>query len=77
MIIIFDTVINLNNETNNTLFFKLSLAQWSLNGSITSGKFNPYNFAKKAKELGFSGLEYVNGLYSDVINSRNKYHEFS
>ena len=64
---------NLNNETNNTLFFKLSLAQWSLNGSITSGKFNPYNFARKAKELGFSGLEYVNGLYSDVINSRNKY----
>jgi sugar phosphate isomerase/epimerase len=60
-------------ETTNNLFFKLSLAQWSLNGSITSGKFNPYNFARKAKELGFSGLEYVNGLYSDVINSRNKY----
>tara|TARA_B100000963_G_scaffold312184_1_gene289484 strand:- start:79 stop:1056 length:978 start_codon:yes stop_codon:yes gene_type:complete len=58
---------------NTNLFFKLSLAQWSLNGSISSGKFNPYNFAKKAKELGFTGLEYVNGLYSDIINSRDKY----
>ena len=64
--------LNLNSETNNTLFFKLSLAQWSLNGSITSGKFNPYNFARKAKELGFSGLEYVNQLYDDVMDSKNK-----
>ena len=68
-----DLGFDLSNEANSNLFFKLSLAQWSLNGSITSGKFNPYNFARKAKELGFSGLEYVNGLYSDVINSRDKY----
>ena len=61
------------NETNNNLFFKLSLAQWSLNKGIYSGKFDPYDFAKTAKELGFSGLEYVNQLYSDVMESRNKH----
>ena len=61
------------NETNNNLFFKLSLAQWSLNKGIYSGKFHPYDFAKTAKELGFSGLEYVNQLYSDVMESRNKH----
>ena len=64
---------NLNNETNNNLFFKLSLAQWSLNKGINSGDFDPYNFAKTAKELGFSGLEYVNQLYSDVMDSGNKH----
>ena len=64
---------NLINETNNNLFFKLSLAQWSLNKGIYSGDFDPYNFAKTAKELGFSGLEYVNQLYSDVMESRNKH----
>ena len=63
---------DLNDEKNNNLFFKLSLAQWSLNKSIFSGNFNPYDFAKTAKELGFSGLEYVNQLYSDVMDSRNK-----
>ena len=67
-----DLGFDLSNEANSNLFFKLSLAQWSLNGSITSGKFNPYNFARKAKELGFSGLEYVNQLYDDVMDSKNK-----
>ena len=64
---------DLRNETNSTLFFKLSLAQWSLNKGIYSGDVDPYDFANTAKELGFSGLEYVNQLYSDVMDSRNKY----
>ena len=63
---------NLNNENNSNLFFKLSLAQWSLHKGIDSGEFDPYDFAKTSKELGFSGLEYVNALYSDVMDSRNK-----
>ncbi|MDC3051172.1 sugar phosphate isomerase/epimerase [Bacteroidota bacterium] len=64
---------DLINEKSKNLFFKLSLAQWSLHKGIDSGKFDPYDFAKTAKELGFSGLEYVNQLYSDVMDSRNKY----
>ncbi len=63
---------DLTDETNNNLFFKLSLAQWSLQPSISSGKVSPYNFARIASSLGFSGLEYVNVLYRDVIDSRNK-----
>ncbi len=45
------------------LFFKLSLAQWSLNRAIREGGMDPLGFAKKAKELGFEGIEYVNHLY--------------
>jgi hypothetical protein len=54
------------------IFFKLSLAQWSLNKSIREGGMSPYLFAEKSKELGFSGLEYVNQLYDDVMKSENK-----
>lgn len=43
--------------------YKLSLAQWSLNKPIFSGKADPMDFAKTAKELGFEGLEYVSQLY--------------
>jgi len=45
------------------LFFKLSLAQWSLNRAIREGGMDPLNFAEKAKKLGFEGIEYVNHLY--------------
>ena len=40
-------------------FFKLSLAQWSLHKMIQSGEMSPFDFAQKAKELGFEGIEYV------------------
>ena len=46
-------------------FFKLSLAQWSFHKAIRDDKTMPVlDFAKKAKELGFEGLEYVSQLYS-------------
>lgn len=45
-------------------FFKLSLAQWSLHKAIRDTKTLPVlDFAKKAKELGFEGVEYVSQLY--------------
>ncbi|MGB1404408.1 MAG: sugar phosphate isomerase/epimerase family protein [Flavobacteriaceae bacterium] len=53
-------------------FFKLSLAQWSFNKSFRSGEVSPYEFAKMASELGFEGLEYVNQLYPDVMESEDK-----
>lgn len=55
-----------NVETNKKPFFKLSLAQWSLHKDVFDNGADPYSFAKKAKELGFSGLEYVSALYSDI-----------
>jgi sugar phosphate isomerase/epimerase len=49
--------------------YKLSLAQWSLNKLIFSGKADPMDFAATAKEMGFEGLEYVSQLYtSEAVN---------
>ncbi|QLG45143.1 sugar phosphate isomerase/epimerase family protein [Costertonia aggregata] len=44
-------------------FFELSLAQWSINRMIREEGVDPYTFAEKAKEWGFTGLEYVSQLY--------------
>ncbi len=48
-------------------FFKLSLAQWSFHKKIQSGKMSPLDFAQKASELGFEGIEYVNQLYKEEL----------
>lgn len=53
-------------------FFKISLAQWSIHKMIDEGKISPYSFAELAKKWGFEGLEYVNDLYKDVMNAKNK-----
>ncbi len=45
-------------------FFKLSLAQWSMNKMIRFDSVSPYTFAAKAKEWGFEGIEYVSQLYT-------------
>jgi hypothetical protein len=50
----------------------LSLAQWSLHRAIRSGEMSPYDFAEKAHEMGFQGLEYVNQLYTDVVRAEDK-----
>jgi len=51
-------------------FFKISLAQWSINQMIRKDGVDPYTFAEKAKNMGFSGLEYVSQLYpADLENN--------
>lgn len=51
-------------------FFKLSLAQWSINKMIREDGVDPYTFAEKAKSWGFTGLEYVSQLYpADLENN--------
>ena len=62
----------LDGNLSNSPFFKLSLAQWSLHNAIDKGELNPYDFAAKAKELGFEGIEYVNQLYKDVTGAKDK-----
>ena len=49
------------------LFFKLSLAQWSLHVAIQQEGMSPLDFAQKASELGFEGIEYVSQLYKDEL----------
>ena len=48
-------------------FFKLSLAQWSLNKAVRSGEQSPLDFAQKASEMGFEGIEYVSQLYRNEL----------
>lgn len=55
-------------EVEKEPFFKLSLAQWSLNKQIKAGELNPFDFPKRASELGFEGVEYVNQLYTKKLD---------
>lgn len=49
---------------------KISLAQWSINQMIRNDGVDPYSFAEKAKNWGFTGLEYVSQLYpADLPNN--------
>ncbi|MEH6657900.1 sugar phosphate isomerase/epimerase family protein [Leeuwenhoekiella marinoflava] len=50
-------------------FFKISLAQWSLNEAIRSGEMDPLDFAEKAHEMGFEGIEYVSQLYTPLMET--------
>lgn len=52
-------------------FFKLSLAQWSIHKMIKEGGVDPYTFAEKAKNWGFTGLEYVSQLYNPELSKAN------
>lgn len=55
--------------SSDSLFFKLSLAQWSLHQPIFDGELNPMDFAEKASEMGFEGVEYVTGFYAERIKN--------
>jgi len=47
------------------LFFKISLAQWSLHKAMLSGELTTLDFAQQSRLLGCEGLEYVTGLFKD------------
>ena len=53
----------------NDPFFKISLAQWSLNEAIRNGEMSPLDFAEKAHEMGFEGIEYVSQLYTPLMET--------
>ncbi|WP_109098025.1 sugar phosphate isomerase/epimerase [Aquimarina sp. AU58] len=49
-----------------TLFFKISLAQWSLHRSLRSGKLSTFDFPAKAKnDFDIHAVEYVNQFFID------------
>ena len=49
--------------------FEISLAQWSIHSKIHNGTIDPMDFASIAKDLGYTGLEYVSNLYvGDEVN---------
>ncbi len=52
------------------LFFKLSLAQWSFHKALFAGEMDNLDFAAKAKELEFEGIEYVNIFFKDKAEDK-------
>lgn len=68
-----DTVVNTSkdiyNDVTNNLFFKISLAQWSLNKAFFGGQLDNLDFAAKAKnDFGIDAIEYVNQFFKDKGN---------
>ena len=53
-------------NANMDMFFKISLAEWSLNREIFEGKLDHLDFAKVTREsFGLDGIEYVNQFFKD------------
>ena len=53
-------------ETANALFFKISLAEWSLHRTIQAGELDHLDFPALARnEFGIDAVEYVNGFFKD------------
>ena len=46
-----------------TPLYKISLAEWSINQSLRSGKMQHLDFAKIAKSCGIDAIEYVNQFF--------------
>ncbi|HLO99220.1 MAG TPA: TIM barrel protein, partial [Fimbriimonas sp.] len=46
-------------------WFKLSLAEWSLNRALFGGQMTNLDFPRVAREMGFEGVEYVNQFFMD------------
>ena len=46
------------NETED-LFFRISRANWFLRQPILSGEMDPMDFAQRANEMSFEGIEYM------------------
>src|SRR5687768_10689492 len=58
-------------DKNKDLFFKISLAEWSLNKELFSGKLTNMDFPAKAKnEFGIEAVEYVNQFFKDKANDK-------
>ncbi|WP_194765696.1 sugar phosphate isomerase/epimerase family protein [Tamlana sp. I1] len=61
---------NINHSKTNPLFFKLSLAQWSLHRALFNKEMQHLDFAAKARQFNFEGLEYVNAFFHDKANDK-------
>lgn len=55
----------------NDLFFKISLAEWSLNKQLFGGELTNLDFPAKAKnDFGIDAVEYVNQFFKDKAQDR-------
>ncbi len=60
-----------NVEIPEGLFFKISLAQWSLHKALQSGKMDNLDFAARAKnDFGIDAVEYVSQFFQDKAKDK-------
>lgn len=52
-------------QVNKPPLFKISLAQWTINKELFSGKIDNLDFARVASDHGYQGLEYVNQFFME------------
>jgi len=58
-------------EATPEMFFKISLAQWSLHNALNAGEFTNLDFPAMAKnEFGIDGVEYVNQFFMDKAENQ-------
>ncbi|MEX0601526.1 MAG: sugar phosphate isomerase/epimerase family protein [Rhodothermales bacterium] len=57
-------------SVTNEPLFKISLAEWSLNGPLFAGRINHLEFPRIAADLGIDGVEYVNQFFMDRAEDR-------
>jgi sugar phosphate isomerase/epimerase len=57
------------------LFFKISLAQWSLHKALFAKEMDNLDFASKSRKLGCEGLEYVNAFFKDKAKDKSYLNE--
>lgn len=62
---------NIEAATARDLFFRISLAEWSLNKQLFSGELSNLEFPAKAKnDFGIEAVEYVNQFFSDKATDK-------
>lgn len=69
---------NRENTSPGDLFFKISLAQWSLHKEFFSGKIDHLDFAKVTKEeFDIHAVEYVNQFFKDKAKDKTYLNEMN
>jgi sugar phosphate isomerase/epimerase len=66
---------NEKKSDDSPLFFKMSLAEWSLHRTLFDNKMNHLDFAAKSRSFGFEGVEYVNGFFKDKAKNMSYLNE--
>ncbi len=56
--------------TSKDLFFKISLAQWSLHKALFAKEMDNLDFAAKSRSFNCEGLEYVNAFFKDKAKDK-------
>jgi len=64
-------------KENSKLFFKLSLAQWSLHRSLFAKEMDHLDFATKSRSLGFEGVEYVSQFFEKKVKDMSYLNEMN